>query len=124
VDKENLPESINVYSYVLANLKRHKLRSFLTIFGLIICIVFFIIIASLSIGLYEPTESELPAEPETPEEKFKDPEIIELDQNVKQTIVNWLYATAVLIFATATAGVANTMLISMSERKRAARVML
>lgn len=118
MDKRDIPETISVYSYVLANFKMHKLRYSLTIFGLIICIVFFIIIASLSIGLYEPTESELPTDTETPEDKFRDPEVIELDQEVKQTIVNWLYATAVLIFATATAGVANTMLISMSERKR------
>lgn len=100
------------------NFKKRKLRYGLTIFGLLICVVFFIIIASLSIGLYEPIEPELPTESETPEERIKDPEVIELDNNVKRTIVNWLYATSVLIFITAVAGVTNTMFMSMIERKR------
>jgi ABC-type antimicrobial peptide transport system permease subunit len=81
-------------------------------------VVFFIIIASLSIGLYEPTEPDTPTDEITPEDSIIDESVIELDQDVKKTIVNWLYATSVLIFATATAGVANTMLISQIERKR------
>jgi putative ABC transport system permease protein len=113
------PESgITVYNYILANIKRHKFRYGLTIFGMIVCIVFFIIIASLSIGLYEPTEPETPTEEITPEDQIITEEIEELDTNIKQTIVNWLYLTSVLIFATAVAGVSNTMLMSMVERKR------
>lgn len=102
----------------MANFRRYKLRYGLTIFGLIVCIVFFIIIASLSIGLYEPVEPETPTDDVTPEDKIKPPELLELDDNVKRTIVNWLYFTSVLIFTTAGAGVANTMLISMVDRKR------
>lgn len=85
---------------------------------MVICIVFFIIIASLSIGLYEPTEPETPTSEVTPEDKLITEDVIELDSDVKRTIVNWLYMTAVLIFATAVAGVTNTMLMSMTERKR------
>ena len=104
----------------MTNFRKHKLRYGLTIFGLVTCIIFFIIVASLSIGLYEPLEPETPTDEITPEptEHFEDPEVLSLDQDVKRTIVNWLYATAVLIFATAVAGVANTMLMSMVERKR------
>lgn len=118
-DRNRPIDTINVYNYVLANFRKHKLRYGLTIFGLIICVVFFIIIASLSIGLYEPTEPELPTETETPADIVEKPgdEVVELDQDIKRTIVNWLYATSVLIFGTATASVANTMLISMIERK-------
>ena len=111
-------ENINVFNYALANLKRYKLRYGLTIFGLIVCVIIFIIIASLSIGLYEPTEPETPTDEVTPEEELVQIEARELDTNIKRTIVNWLYATSVLIFATAVAGVANTMLMSMHERKR------
>ena len=102
----------------MSNFRRNKFRYGLTIFGVIVCVTFFIIIASLSIGLYEPTEPETPTDEMTPEERIQTEELLELDQNVKHTIVNWLYFTAVLIFATATVGVANTMLISMSERRR------
>jgi putative ABC transport system permease protein len=113
------PDSpISVYSYILANIKRYKLRYGLTIFGLIVCVVFFIIIASLSIGLYEPTEPETPTSEVTPEDKVISEDVVELDSDVKKTIVNWLYLTAVLIFITAIAGVSNTMLMSMAERKR------
>jgi predicted lysophospholipase L1 biosynthesis ABC-type transport system permease subunit len=116
---EDAPEnSINIFNYVIANFRRYKFRYGLTIFGLIVCVVFFIIIASLSIGLYEPVEPETPTEEVTPEDKIKTPELLELDDNVKRTIVNWLYFTSVLIFATAGAGVANTMLVSMADRKR------
>lgn len=117
-EKNKLANSINVYNYVTASFKRNKLRYILTTFGLIVCVIFFIIIASLSIGLYEPIEPETPTEESTPLEPELEKEVTELDQDVKQTIVNWLYATSVLIFATATAGVANTMLISQLERKR------
>jgi ABC-type antimicrobial peptide transport system permease subunit len=116
VDKD--PPPLSLYNYVLANIQRHKLRYGLTIFGLIICIVFFIIVASLSIGLYEPTEPEITPDENTSDPKYLPPEVVELDENVKKTIVNWLYLTAVMIFATAVAGVSNTMLMSMSERKR------
>jgi putative ABC transport system permease protein len=116
---EGTPEStISVYTYVIANIRRHKLRYGLTIFGLVVCVIFFIIIASLSIGLYEHLEPETTHEEVTPEPIREDPEVVNLDKNVKQTIVNWLYFTSVLIFATAVAGVANTMLMSMTERKR------
>jgi predicted lysophospholipase L1 biosynthesis ABC-type transport system permease subunit len=115
---EKIEIPINVYNYVLANIRRHKLRYGLTIFGMIVCIVFFIIIASLSIGLYEPTEPEIPTQSQTPEDEVITEDVIELDNNVKRTIVNWLYLTSVLIFATAVAGVSNTMLMSMIERKR------
>jgi len=118
LEKERIVNTISVYNYVISNFKRNKLRYGLTIFGLIVCVVFFIIIASLSIGLYEPTEPETPTGEITPEDPIIDESVIELDQDVKKTIVNWLYATSVLIFATATAGVANTMLISQLERKR------
>jgi hypothetical protein len=117
-EKEKPITPINVFNYILANFRRHKLRYGLTIFGLTVCTIFFILIASLSIGLYEPTEPETPTEEITPVDQPIDPAVLELDQNVKQTIVNWLYLTSVLIFITATAGVANTMLISMLERKR------
>jgi putative ABC transport system permease protein len=117
-DKNRTKNEISVYNYILANFKMHKLRYGLTISGLIVCVVFFIIIASLSIGLFEPVEPETPTGPETPEDKEVDPEAQVLDEKVKQTIVNWLYLTSVLIFITATSGVANTILISMTERKR------
>jgi cell division protein FtsX len=110
-----------MYNYIFANFRRHKLRYSLTIFGLVVCIIFFIIIASLSIGLYEPTEPETPTDEVTPGDTVQEPvpeEVLDLDQDVKQTIVNWLYLTAVLIFATAVAGIANTVLMSMLERKR------
>lgn len=110
--------SVNVINYVMANFRRYKLRYGLTISGLIVCTTFFIIIASLSIGLYEPIAPETPTDEITPEDTIKPPELLELDENVKRTIVNWLYFTSVLIFATAATGVANTMLISVSERKR------
>ncbi len=116
---EKKPENlISVYNYISANFRRYKLRYGLTIIGLIVCVVFFIIIASLSIGLYEPTEPETPTDEVTPEETITPEEVVELDENVKRTIVNWLYLTAVLIFATASAGVANTMLISVADRRR------
>ena len=118
-DTKREEQQISVYNYVLADIKNHKLRYGLTIFGMIVCVVFFIIIASLSIGLYEPTEPEItPDEQTDPDKPVTPDEVLELDENVKRTIVNWLYLTAVLIFATAVAGVANTMLMSMSERKR------
>jgi putative ABC transport system permease protein len=85
---------------------------------MIVCVVFFIIIASLSIGLYEPTDPEITPDEQTDPDKPVPEEVVELDENVKRTIVNWLYLTAVLIFATAVAGVSNTMLMSMTERKR------
>ena len=110
-----------MYNYILANFRTHKLRYGLTIFGLIICIIFFIIIASLSIGLNEPVEPPTPTDDVTPEDSLDESltkDILDLDQDVKRTIVNWLYLTAVLIFATAVAGIANTMLMSMLERKR------
>jgi predicted lysophospholipase L1 biosynthesis ABC-type transport system permease subunit len=116
--EENEEITISLYNYIMSNFRRNKLRYGLTIFGLIVCVTFFIIVASLSIGLYEPTEPETPTDDLTPEERIKTEELIDLDQNVKRTIVNWLYFTAVLIFATATVAVANTMLISMIERKR------
>ena len=65
VDKD--PPPLSLYNYVLSNIQRHKLRYGLTIFGLIICIVFFIIVASLSIGLYEPTEPEITPDENTTE---------------------------------------------------------
>ena len=80
--------------------------------------IFFITIASLSIGLYEPTEADIERDEQTKEGKYIPPEVADLDEKVKQTIVNWLYLTAVLLFVTAIAGMANTILMSMSERKR------
>jgi ABC-type lipoprotein release transport system permease subunit len=109
---------ISVYNYIWANFKMHKLRYGLTISGLIICVVFFIIIASLSIGLFEPVEPDITTDTSTPTDEQIDPEVEELDGKIKQTIVNWLYLTSVLIFITAASGVANTILISMTERKR------
>jgi ABC-type lipoprotein release transport system permease subunit len=115
-------EELSAFNYIMANFRRHRLRYGLTTFGVIVCVIFFIIIASLSIGLYERLEPETPTDEVTPEEEEdalpEDPEVKELDTSIKRTIINWLYFTSVLIFASAVAGVGSTMLMSITERKR------
>ncbi|MCK5559295.1 MAG: FtsX-like permease family protein [Thermoplasmata archaeon] len=107
----------NVFEYIYMNFRHNKLRYGLTITGLSVCVVFFIIVASLSMGLYEKIEYKPSGENTTPEET-EEIEALELDNELKKTLVNWLYSVSVILFATAVAGVSNTMVMAMQERRR------
>ncbi len=115
--KKSKTREFNVFEYIYRNFRHHKLRYGLTITGLSICVAFFIIVASLSMGLYEKIEYKPSGENTTPRET-DELEALELDNDLKTTLVNWLYSVSVILFATAVAGVSNTMVMAMQERRR------
>ena len=110
-------KQFNVFEYIWTNFSNNKLRYGLTITGLSICVVFFIIVAALSMGLYEKIEYRPGGENTTPEEQ-EEIEALTFDNDLKSTLVNWLYSIAVILFATAVASVSNTMVMATQERRR------
>jgi putative ABC transport system permease protein len=68
-------------------------------------------------GLYEKIEYKPTGENTTPSES-EELEALELDNDLKKTLGNWLYSVSVILFATAVAGVSNTMVMAMQERRR------
>jgi ABC-type antimicrobial peptide transport system permease subunit len=116
-ERDPKKQSFNVFDYIWTNFTNNKLRYGLTITGLSICVVFFIIVAALSLGLYERIEYKPGGENTTPEEQEK-LEVLSFDNDLKKTLVNWLYTISVILFTTAIASVSNTMVMATQERRR------
>jgi putative ABC transport system permease protein len=116
-------EKFSVYLYIYRNFQRRKLRYGLTVFGVAVCVVFFIVIASLSMGIMLELTGEIeptirPDENTTPEEEAENLKAAEINRELERTLLVWLYITAVIMFLTAIFLVANTMMMSMLERRR------
>ncbi|UCH88708.1 MAG: FtsX-like permease family protein [Thermoplasmata archaeon] len=116
-------ERFSHYLYIYRNFQHRKLRYVLTITGVAICVVFFIVIASLSMGVMLEVRGELepeirPDENTTAEEDSETEEVNELNSDLERTLLGWLYVTTLIVFLTAIFLVSNTMIISMLERRR------
>jgi len=115
-------DTFTVTHFIYSNFRRQKLRYGLTTFGVTVCIIFFIVVASLSLGLAEKLEGDDDKEPSPDDEKTSldkpRDEVRDISQDVEGSVVGWLYLTAVLIFASAIAIVSNTLFMSISERRK------
>ena len=119
-------ETFSEFTYIYRNLSRHPVRYVMTVSALALCVVFFIVIASLAVGLQEELEGGLePDEPtpdvsETPSDEGgpKSAELVSLEENVKGTVLTWLYLMAVLLFLTSGTSVAMTMHNNVKRREK------
>ncbi len=116
----------NEFTYIYQNLSRHPARYVMTVTALVLCIVFFILVASLSLGLQEELQGGLesdeptPDTDETPVEDIgpKSDDLYDLEEDVKTTVLHWLYVMGVLLFLTSGTTVATTMLVNVKQRQK------
>jgi len=120
------PARFSEFSYIYQNLVKYPARYVMTVSALTLCIVFFILVASLSLGLQEELEGGLEVdEPvvgseETAQEALepKPAKLVDLEEDVKGTILYWLYFMGVMLFMTSGTAIATTMLINVRQRER------
>jgi len=120
-------ERFSIYTYIWRNFQRRKLRYGLTVFGVAVCVTFFVVVASLTEGVRLELLGELepdirPDENTTDTEKARI-EADEFNHDIERTLLGWLYITALLIFLTAIFLVSNTMMMSVLERRREVGIM-
>ena len=116
------PEKLTVYNYIFRNFQHRKLRYALTIFGVAVCVVFFVVIASLSMGVWlelgDELEPDIRADENTSSEDSDATKAKELSSDIERTLLGWLYVTSLIIFLTVVFLVCNTMIMYMLERTR------
>jgi ABC-type lipoprotein release transport system permease subunit len=112
----------SIYTYVWRNFQRRKVRYGLTVFGVAVCVCFFVVVASLTEGvrleLAGELEPDIRPDENTTEVDQARSEANEFNRDIERTLLSWLYLTALLIFITAIFLVSNTMIMSVLERRR------
>lgn len=121
--KKKEKEKFSLYTYIYRNFQQRKLRTALTVTGVAVCVIFFIVIASLSMGVMLELSGELepeirPDENTTAAEEAEQQEVQKLNRDLERTLLGWLYITSLIIFLTAIFLVSNTMVMAMLERRR------
>ena len=113
--------NFNVFTYVYKSFSGKKLRHTLTVVGMTIVITFLILVLSMRKGYVlevEERSKTLDVEAEiTPEDDYPGKEVMEMDEDVKETIIIWLTFTSVFIVIAAAAIISNTMYLSVKERR-------
>jgi ABC-type lipoprotein release transport system permease subunit len=120
---QNRSDKFSVYTYIYRNFQHRRLRYILTVTGVAVCVVFFIVVASLSMGLMLELSDELepdlrPDENTSTIETEENLRMDELNTDLERTLLGWLYVISLIVFITAIFLVSNTMIMAMMERRR------
>jgi ABC-type lipoprotein release transport system permease subunit len=112
----------SIYTYVWRNFQRRRVRYGLTVFGVAVCVCFFVVVASLTEGvrleLLGELEPDIRPDENTTEVERARIEADEFNRDIERTLLSWLYITSLMIFLTAIFLVGNTMMMSVLERRR------
>ena len=115
-------ERFSVYYYIWRNFQRRRLRYGLTVFGVAVCVVFFVVVASLTEGVRLELSGELEPAIRPDENTTAEDEEVEkaedFNRDFELIVLVWLYITSLIIFLTAIFLVGNTMMMSMLERRK------